>query len=131
MTFSDFLKLSKKRKQPAQAEDHFNISRDDLNSKIVPASIIDSTDLFASTDGIFNDENDDYGECQPSLKISDLIDRLSKLKTSHGNLTLCVSSEDVLFTLTDTNVKLDVTNRSKYDFSVGLTEPTYLSIRIN
>lgn len=68
---------------------------------------------------------------KPSIRISDLIARLEELKSSSGDLVLCVADEHSLLTLSNDNFDLNVTSKNNYGFSIGLEEENYLSVQIN
>lgn len=67
---------------------------------------------------------------QTPLTIEDMIEKLEKIKSQYGNLNLCFANEDMIVTLENKDLLLEIVNSRNYMFSIGLNAERYLSLCI-
>jgi hypothetical protein len=101
----------------------------------VEIQVIDPASLH---DGVKTDfekflESEEDLSCEeenPNIRISDLVSYLEDFKNKRGDLKLCVADRYSLFTLSNDNLNFEVVNKTNYNFSIGLEEDDYLSLKI-
>ncbi|HMP28383.1 MAG TPA: hypothetical protein PKD85_02215 [Saprospiraceae bacterium] len=82
--------------------------------------------LSISSDNFYSEEG-----LEPDITITDLIEKLKKIKNVHGDVPLCVANKYCLSTIQEKHMSLEVIKRSDYDIQINMNNPKYLSINLN
>lgn len=73
---------------------------------------------------------DDSEIQEASVKLSEFIDTLTRVKNKYGNIPLCVATPYCISTLQPEDISLKIIKRDDYDVQINMESAEYLSISL-